>query len=177
MSRKTAHQKWIEILNGCHAQRRFKQWSIGDALNDAKQNWSNQWGRKKDLWQEASDATGCPIDSLFQYARVASVFPAKQRIRGVSFSSYQAIAGLASEKKRRWLVNKTATDELTCEQVRLIVQKLQNNKTVGKKKLTVEITVDAYRKLRDQAISQRTTVKKLAVKTLSNLSEERCLHP
>jgi hypothetical protein len=162
------HKTWVAVLAGCHAQRRRKQWSIGDAINNARQNWTDKWGRRKDLWQEAADATGHPVTSLMQYARVAAVFPPKQRLQGLPFGAFQIIAGFESEKKRWWLINKAAEEELSCEQVRQIVQKLQKKKVKSpEKKLTVKVTVYVYSALRNTAIEQHTTVRKLAAQLLS----------
>ena len=80
MSKKNEHncETWLMTLKGCHASRRQKQWAIGDAIAAAKREWKAWHGasaRLYDLWQRAAEATGHPEDSLFQYARVAEIFP------------------------------------------------------------------------------------------------------
>jgi hypothetical protein len=166
-----SHETWLAELRGCHAARQHKQLVIGDALVQAQRDWSTWYGPKAQtshLWQQAADATSHPTDSLFQYARVAAVFPPKSRIYDISFSSYHAIAGISDERQRIALCEKAEKKHLSCEQVRLLVQKIQNKKTKGPtKKLTIRIGVDAYSSLRDQAIAQDTTVRKLAVALLS----------
>lgn len=167
----TPHQKWLQTMAGCHRQRRFKQWSMGDALNQAQADWKKDWGRKGDMWQEASDSTGHKVDSLYQYARVAATFPASQRFEAVSFSCYQAIAGLKSAKKRWWLVNKALTEKLSSDAVREVVKKIQKKAVKAKKrKLTVQITVGTYSKLQILAVTKKTTMRK----TIATLLEQSC---
>lgn len=157
----TPHQKWLQVMQGCHRQRRLKQWSIGDALNLAQADWDKSWGRKKDMWDEASEATGHPVDSLYQYARVAKTFEAKQRFEKVSFSCYQAIAGVKSARKRWWLVNKALNEELSSDAVREIVKKIQKKPLKVKvRKLSIRITVDSYSKWQRVAIANHTTLGK-----------------
>jgi hypothetical protein len=176
---------WRTQLQSCHASRKQKQFVIGDAIVLARDSWTkhgwfgtgllarhgleNRTGR---LWRDAAAATGHPVDSLMQWARVAAVFPPKSRTYDISFSCYHAIAGISNERQRIALCEKAEKQSLSCEQVRLLVQKIQNKKTKSRtRKLTIQITVDAYSALRDAAIERGTTVRKLAAQTLSAKGE------
>jgi len=161
----TESAKWLLNLKGCHAQRRRKQWAIGDALVESITKW-NDWnprGRRSTMWDKAVEATGHPEDSLFQYHRVASVFPPKTRIYNVSFSCYHAVAGIADEKARFQLLARAEKQSLSSEAIRQLVKKIQNKPIKSKtRKFSIVVTVDTYSKLQDAAIAQQTTIKKLA---------------
>ncbi len=157
--------KWLLNLKGCHAQRRQKQWAIGDALVESVTKWSdwNPRGRRSTMWDKAVEATGHPEDSLFQYHRVASVFPPKTRIYNISFSCYHAVAGIADEKTRLQLLARAEKNTLSSEAIRQLVKKIQNKPIKSKtRKFSIVVSVDTYSKLQDAAIAQQTVVKKLA---------------
>ena len=166
--------KWLLNLKGCHAQRRRKQWNIGDALVESSTKWTewNPRGRRSTMWQQAEDATGHPEDSLFQYHRVASVFPPSTRIYNVSFSCYHVVAGIADETTRFKLLARAEKQSLSSEALRQLVKKIQNKPIKAKtRKMSVVVTVDSYTRLQDEAIAQQTTVKKLVGKLLETNRE------
>jgi hypothetical protein len=130
----------------------------------------NDWqprGRRSTMWAKAVEATGHPEDSLFQYHRVASVFPPAARRYAVSFSCYHVVAGIPDEAIRHQLLARAEKNSLSSEALRQLVKKIQNKPIKSKtRKLSIKVTVDSYTRLQDAAIAQQTTVKKLIAQLL-----------
>lgn len=168
---------WLSELNACHRERRHRQFAIGDAMNRACDSWrKDTWGNRSDMWKDASAATGgIPVDSLFQYARVARVFPPPQRKWDLSFGAYHILAGVADEPARTILAERAFERGLTCKELGELVRQLQGKQKTKTKRepIRIRVGVDVYSALHQRAKRRGVTVSAL-LKSLLRIRKRKC---
>lgn len=91
-----SYQQWSDLVGTLETMRRGHPWWYGDALNYGEAAYGERY-------TAALSATGNALQTLMNYAWVASRIPPEARREGLSWSAHRAVASLEAEQRDRIL--------------------------------------------------------------------------